>query len=72
MNKQLVLSILLMSVVGLTVAGKKQECEVCESVINQLREKIADDASPEEIEAEFKNWCKTAKGREEKFVRTNF
>ena len=42
--------------------------KVCESVVNQLNKRVADDAKPEEIEAEFKEFCKTAKGREEKFV----
>ncbi len=69
MNKQLAISVLLLSVVALTNAGKKQECEVCESVINQMYKQVPDDASPEEIEQEFLKWCKTAEGREEKFVR---
>lgn len=43
-------------------------CKVCENVINQLSARVADDAKPEEIEAEFKEFCKTAKGRDEKFV----
>ena len=72
MNKQLMMSMLFLSVVALTNAGKKQECEVCESVINQLFKLIPDDASPEEIEGEFKKWCKTAEGREEKFVSKRF
>ena len=42
--------------------------QVCESVINKLREKLPDDAKPEEIEHEFKRFCKTAKGKDEKFV----
>jgi hypothetical protein len=44
------------------------ECEVCEGVINKLRKNLPDDAKPEEIEIEFKRWCKTATGKEEKFV----
>ncbi len=69
MSKILALSVILLSVLSLTNAGKKQECEVCESVINQLYKQVADDASFEEIEKEFLKWCKTAEGREEKFVR---
>ncbi len=41
---------------------------MCESVINQLNARLPDDAKPEEIELEFKEFCKTAKGRDEKFV----
>lgn len=41
---------------------------VCENVINQLRKRLADDAKPEEIEIEFKEFCKKAKGKDEKFV----
>jgi Fe2+ or Zn2+ uptake regulation protein len=48
--------------------GKVIECEVCETVINKLRKQLPDDAKPEEIELQFKEFCKTATGREEKFV----
>jgi len=41
---------------------------VCEGVINKLRTQLPDNAQPEEIELEFKKWCKTAVGKEEKFV----
>ncbi len=37
-------------------------------MINKLRQNIPSDAKPEEIEAEFKEFCKTAKGKDEKFV----
>jgi hypothetical protein len=37
-------------------------------VINRLRKQLPDDAKPDEIELEFKKFCKTAKGRDEKFV----
>ncbi len=36
--------------------------------VNKISKIVPDDASAEEIEIEFKNWCKTATGREEKFV----
>lgn len=42
--------------------------KVCESVINKLRAQLPDDAKPEEIEIQFKEFCKTAKGKDEKFV----
>ncbi len=41
---------------------------MCESVINKLRKNLPDDAKPEEIEHEFKKFCKTAVGKDEKFV----
>lgn len=71
MNK-LIISVILLSSFCLMNAGKPQECEVCEAVINKLSKMVPDDASAEEIESEFKNWCKTATGREEKFVSFNF
>jgi hypothetical protein len=40
-------------------------------VINKLRVNMPADAKPEEIEAEFKEFCKTAKGKDEKFVSFN-
>jgi hypothetical protein len=33
-----------------------------------MRENMPNDAKPEEIEAEFKEFCKKAKGKDEKFV----
>ena len=63
--KQLLIFILVVTVFE-TAFGK--ECEVCESVINKLRANLPNDATPEEIEIEFKRWCKTAVGKEEKFV----
>jgi len=45
---------------------------VCEGVINKLRAQLPDNAQPEEIELEFKKWCKTAQGKEEKFVSIFF
>ena len=41
---------------------------VCESVINKLRAQLPDDAKPEEIELQFKEFCKKAQGKDEKFV----
>lgn len=40
---------------------------MCESVIGKLRDRLPNDAKPEEIEAEFKEFCKKAKGKDEKF-----
>ena len=59
---------LLLTLFSKSQAAKVQECEVCESVINKLRKLLPDDATPEEIEIEFKRFCKTATGKDEKFV----
>lgn len=59
---------LLLVLVSIIYVKAAQECEVCESVINKLRKNLPDDAKPEEIEIEFKRWCKTATGKDEKFV----
>jgi len=58
---------LIASVVCSTQAAKVTECEVCEKVIEKLRKQLPDDAKPEEIEIQFKEFCKTAVGKEEKF-----
>jgi len=50
-----------------SVQSKVTECEVCEKVIEKLRKQLPDDAKVEEIEAQFKEFCKTATGKEEKF-----
>lgn len=67
MEKKIFLILAIFSIV-VTCLGKVQECEVCESVINKLRAQLPDDANQDEIELKFKEFCKTAKGREEKFV----
>ena len=67
--KNLVVLVVLSLVYSAANAAKVTECEVCENVINQLRNRLPDDAKPEEIEIEFKEYCKTAKGKDEKFVR---
>jgi hypothetical protein len=54
-------------IVNVTCA-KVTECEVCETVINKLRKQLPDDAKQDEIELQFKEFCKTATGKEEKFV----
>ena len=41
---------------------------VCESVLQRLRDKLPSDASAEEIEIEFKEFCKKATGKDERFV----
>jgi hypothetical protein len=41
-------------------------------VITRLRKQLPDDAKPDEIELEFKKFCKTAKGKDEKFVSLFF
>lgn len=68
MVKLLVTLIALFSIVYSTLSAKVTECEVCESVINKLRAQLPDDAKPEEIELQFKEFCKKAKGKDEKFV----
>ena len=40
---------------------------VCESVVDKLRTQLPNDATPEEIEIQFKDFCKKAKGKEERF-----
>lgn len=67
MEKKLFFILVVFSFVA-TSLGKVQECEVCESVINKLRAQLPDDAKQDEIELKFKEFCKTAKGRDEKFV----
>ena len=64
----LILLFFVLSVFKTVQVDAVAECEVCEGVINKLRKNLPDDAKPEEIEIEFKRWCKTATGKEEKFV----
>ena len=68
MNTLVPFIFVLLSIFCSAKSAKVQECEVCESVINKLRKTLPDDATPEEIEIEFKRFCKTATGRDEKFV----
>ena len=73
--KSIVIALIAMMAAMLVVnanANKVTECEVCESVITRLRAQLPDDATPEEIELQFKEFCKTAKGKDEKFVSADF
>lgn len=67
-NLFLILATLFSIISFISIEAKVTECEVCESVINKLRKQLPDDAKPEEIELQFKEFCKTAKGKDEKFV----
>jgi hypothetical protein len=69
MIKSIAILVVVLAVMATSTAAKKIEsCEVCEGVINKLRKILPENASPEEIEAEFKYWCQSATGKEEKFV----
>ncbi len=72
MSQFFVYLFVLLTIVSGSRAAKVQECEVCESVINKLRKLLPDDATPDEIEIEFKRFCKTATGKDEKFVKLLF
>lgn len=67
MQKELFIILITFSILAIGF-GKVQECEVCESVIKKLRAELPDDAKQDEIELKFKEFCKKAKGKEEKFV----
>jgi len=69
MNSQVFLTLigLIVMISNFATVNAKQECEVCESVINKLRENLKSDATPAEIETEFKRFCKKAEGKDEKF-----
>lgn len=68
MNRLISLLLITISLASVRANARVTECEVCESVINKLRQNLPDDAKPEEIELEFKRFCKTATGKDEKFV----
>jgi len=55
------------SIISLSSALKKDECEVCVSVLERLSNQLADDVKkdPKAIEDEFRIYCKTVKSTKE-------
>lgn len=60
--------VVLVTLIYAVSCGKEpKDCEVCEFVINKLRDQLPSDAKQDEIEVYFKDYCKTATGKEERF-----
>ncbi|KAL5014114.1 hypothetical protein ScPMuIL_008384 [Solemya velum] len=61
--------IILSQVDCVTVKIKEGECDVCISVVQRFIDSLSEDvkASPSAIEEQFKEFCKTLKGKEERF-----
>lgn len=69
--KQYVLGIVLLSLVCLGVSFKEEDCEVCVATIREFSETLTDDvkADPKKIEDAFKDYCLTAKSKQQRLVR---
>lgn len=71
MMKQYALGIVLLSLVCLSVALKEEDCEVCVSTIREFSDTLTDDVKtdPKKIEDAFKDYCLTAKSKQQRLVR---
>lgn len=72
MMKQYAFGIVLLSLVCLSVALKEEDCEVCVATIKEFAETLTDDvkADPKKIEDAFKEYCTTAKSKQQRLVCT--
>jgi len=61
--------VLLSVVIQSTQALKRDDCEVCFSVIERFSETLSDTErkDPKKIEDKFRDWCKEIKGKENRF-----
>lgn len=73
MMKQYVFGIVLLSLVCLSIAFKEEDCEVCVATIREFSETLTDDvkSDPKKIEDAFKEYCLTAKSKQQRLVCTH-
>lgn len=62
-------AILCIALSELATALKEGECEVCTKTLDKFSESLNDDIKkdPKKIETEFRKFCKTSKGKENRF-----
>lgn len=61
MIKNVIFSVIILCLVGPLVQPQVvTKCEVCEEVLNKLKNTLPSDATPSEIEAELFYWCDTS------------
>jgi len=68
MNWQIVF-LALVAAFSTAAALKEGDCEVCVKALNKFSESLSSDekSAPAKIEKKFKEYCKTAKGKENRF-----